>query len=70
MDIGCGEGYYTHAFADALAGCTTLVWMSREIGDKSGGETLSAGHSLCRFQPPFAVFRYQYGRHHLGFALL
>ena len=31
--------------------------------DKSGGETLSAGHFLCRFQPPFAVFRYQYGRH-------
>ncbi|CSF62226.1 23S rRNA methyltransferase A [Shigella sonnei] len=30
---------------------------------KSGGETLSAGHFLCRFQPPFAVFRYQYGRH-------
>ena len=27
------------------------------------GETLSAGHFLCRFQPPFAVFRYQYGRH-------
>lgn len=24
LDIGCGEGYYTHAFADALAGCTTF----------------------------------------------
>lgn len=23
-DIGCGEGYYTHAFADALAGCKTF----------------------------------------------
>ena len=34
-----------------------------EGSDKSGGETLSAGHFLCRFQPPFAVFRYQYGRH-------
>ncbi|MDX7018693.1 23S rRNA (guanine(745)-N(1))-methyltransferase, partial [Klebsiella aerogenes] len=24
LDIGCGEGYYPHAFADALAGCTTF----------------------------------------------
>lgn len=24
LDIGCGEGYYTHAFADALTGCTTF----------------------------------------------
>ena len=24
LDIGCGEGYYTHAFADALAGCKTF----------------------------------------------
>ncbi|WP_163591802.1 methyltransferase domain-containing protein, partial [Klebsiella pneumoniae] len=24
LDIGCGEGYYTHAFADVLAGCTTF----------------------------------------------
>lgn len=23
LDIGCGEGYYTHAFADALPGATT-----------------------------------------------
>lgn len=62
LDIGCGEGYYTHAFADALPEITR--WSGCfEGSDKSGGETLSAGHSLCRFQPPFAVFRYQYGRH-------
>lgn len=24
LDIGCGEGYYTHAFADALAGSMTF----------------------------------------------
>lgn len=24
LDIGCGEGYYTHAFADVLAGSTTF----------------------------------------------
>nr|WP_204565776.1 23S rRNA (guanine(745)-N(1))-methyltransferase [Citrobacter braakii] len=24
LDIGCGEGYYTHAFADGLGGCTTF----------------------------------------------
>ncbi|WP_432763777.1 methyltransferase domain-containing protein [Escherichia coli] len=24
LDIGCGEGYYTHAFADALPEITTF----------------------------------------------
>lgn len=62
LDIGCGEGYYTR-----ICRCVARnhhVWPGcLEGSDKSGGETLSAGHSLCRFQPPFAVFRYQYGRH-------
>lgn len=62
LDIGCGEGYYTHAFADALPEITTFGLDVSKIAI-SGGETLSAGHFLCRFQPPFAVFRYQYGRH-------
>lgn len=62
LDIGCGEGItHTHLLmrcpkSPRLAGCL-------EGSDKSGGETLSAGHFLCRFQPPFAVLRYQYGRH-------
>ncbi len=54
LDIGCGEGYYTR-----ICRCVARnhhVWSGCfEGSDKSGGETLSAGHFLCRFQPPFAV---------------
>lgn len=62
LDIGCGEGYYTRICRCAAR--NHHVWPGcLEGSDKSGGETLSAGHFLCCFQPPFAVFRYQYGRH-------
>lgn len=62
LDIGCGEGYYTHAFADALPEITTFGTDVSKVAIKRRRNAIRRS-LLCRFQPPFAVFRYQYGRH-------
>ncbi|STF45517.1 ribosomal RNA large subunit methyltransferase A [Escherichia coli] len=63
LDIGCGEGYYTHAFADALPEITTFGLDVSKVAIKAAAKRYPQVTFLCCFQPPFAVFRYQYGRH-------
>lgn len=56
LDIGCGEGYYTHAFAEALPGVTTF---GLDVAKRrsSGGEALFAGEVLCGVKPSTALCR-------------
>ncbi len=46
LDIGCGEGYYTHALPRRCRESPRLDW-TLQNGDQSGGETLFAGEALC-----------------------
>lgn len=55
LDIGCGEGYYTHAFAAIASRSWGLDDV--EAGDPRGGKTLPAGEFLRGLQPAPAIFR-------------
>lgn len=64
LDIGCGEGYYTHAFADALPVVTTFGLDVSKVAIKAAAKRYKQVTFLCRFQPPSAFCRCQYGCHY------
>lgn len=54
LDIGCGEGYYTHAFAAIASRSWGWTCRSRRSARR---QTLPAGEFLRGLQPAPAIFR-------------
>lgn len=58
LDIGCGEGYYTHAFADALPEITTFGLDVSKVAIKAAAKRypqvtfVSLPATVCRFPIP------------------
>ncbi|VDY85313.1 ribosomal RNA large subunit methyltransferase A [Escherichia coli] len=58
LDIGCGEGYYTHAFADALPEITTFGLDVSKVAIKAAANAIRRSlfvllpATVCRFPIP------------------